>query len=225
MNTETKQPKTDKSGICEFAEAAPNNSIKTLEVISYRLVRSMSKNKDTQNSEKKTSVSSPKPAFLHDPRREMILLTKEKPKDVRVPFFITVMGENGNLLLNVYQKHDGKREVKLFFNRGKYDDGLQIVRSCLRNMLSFDFKQIIALNVFRGFYLAVQTSHNNESTQGYQTDTKYKNNIGLLEYVSMDNLYEFAKDCNAVINPKLEQYFREVRDYIQICKDINQACQ
>jgi hypothetical protein len=225
MNTETNQPKTGTSDICEFVEAAPEKTIETLEVISHRVTRYISKKKETKNSEEKTPFSSFKPEFHCDPRRDMVLRTKENPKEVRVPFFITVMGANGKLLLNVYQNRSGKREVQLFFNKGKYDDGLQIVRSCLRNMLSFDFKQIIALNVFRGFYLAVQTSHNNESTQGYQTDVKYKNNIGLLEYVAMDNLHEFAKDCNAVINPKLEQYFGEVRDYIQTCKDIVQACQ
>ena len=185
----------------------------------------MGKKKTSWRSDEKTPVSSPKPTFHHDPRRDLVLRIKEKPKEAGVPFFITVMGENGKLLLNVYPNRSGKREVQLFFNKGKYNDGLQIVRSCLRNMLSFDFKQIVAVNVFRGFYLAVQTSHNNESTQGYHTDSKYKNNIGLLEYVDMDNLQEFADDCNAVINPKLKQYCDEVRAYIQTCKDIVQACQ
>lgn len=175
-------------------------------------------------AEEENTVSLIKPVYLYDPTRDLALRAKENFKSIEVPFFITVMGKNGKLLLNVCIDQRDKKDVKLFFNTGKYDDGLQIVRSCLRNMLSFDFKNIVALNAYRGFYLAVQTSHDNSSIRGYNTDPKYKNRIGLLDYVDIDDIQEFAYNCNSHITPKLSQYCEEVRNYIRTCKEIAQAC-
>lgn len=154
-------------------------------------------------------------------RREKILRKcEEKFKSSRVPFFITVLGKDGKILLNVYPNRNGRREVQLFFNKGRYDDGLQIVRSCLRNMLSFDFKKIVTINSYHGFFLAVQMNHTNESTQGYRTDKKYKNGIGLLEFVDLDEIEEFAEECSALINPKVILYLEELRKYVCICKEV-----
>jgi hypothetical protein len=219
--------KTSQIGTFEASKSfsdtvTPKKSIKQLDFISCSKPRTSSKKSTVLPSKKELAHSAS--TFQLDPNRDLVLQTKEKNAETYVPFFITVMGENGKLLLNVYANQKGKREVQLFYNKGNYNDGLQIVRSCLRNMLSFDFKNIVALNVFRGFYLAVQTCHNKESIRGYYTNPKYKNNIGLLEYVDMNDIHAFAKDCNAIVNPKLEQYCEELLDYIQTCKNIAKVC-
>lgn len=200
----------------------PKKSIKCLAILPSNLTQSKNVKKTTLPN--KVPDSSDKSQFQNDPRRDLVLRTKEKPTEADVPFFVTVLGAKGKLLVNVYPNRNGKREVQLFFNKGKYDDGMQIVRSCLRNMISFNFDKIVAVNIFRGFYLAVQTDHTNESTHGYSTNQKYKNNIGLLEYVDIDYLQEFADDCNATISPKLVQYCDEFRSYIHICTEIANTC-
>jgi hypothetical protein len=227
MSVNPKNDNTNNSYISSEVEGeTPPNSIKfikQLEVKSGRVTRSMSIKQNVDIVELEENFSS-QFKFQNDPKRDFALRNRENTKEPDVPFFVTVMGENGKLLFNVCTNRNGDREVQLFFNKGKYNDGLQIVRSCLRNMLSFNFIQIVAINVFRGFYLAVQTNHNNESTQGYNTDSKYKNNIGLLEYIDPQNLQEFADDCKAKINPKLKQYCEEILIYIKMCKDIAKAC-
>lgn len=144
----------------------------------------------------------------------------KKSKDPHVPFFITVMGKDGKLLLNVVPDKKRRKEVQIFYNKGRSDDGLQVVRSCLRNMLSIDFEKIIAVNVYKGYYLAIQTNHTNHNTRWYHTDPRYKSNIGILEYVSLDDINEFANECNATIGPKIVNYFDEVSNYIHICQEI-----
>jgi len=224
MSLELNTPKTGTSG------DSPSRGVKQL-AASSRITRSMSKERVSwrRGESKRSEVAvSPIKKFHVDRRenrREKILMKCEEQAKVKnVPFFITVMGKGGKLLLNVYPNKSGQREVQLFFNKGKYNDGLQIVRSCLRNMLSFDFDKIVVVNVYRGFYMAIQTNHTNESTQGYHTDKKYKNNIGLLEYVDLDDIEEFADECSAIINPKVMSYLDEVRKYIQICKEVTSAC-
>lgn len=211
----------------QVVHESPEISLNKKEVACFAMASckfTKSKNVKKNTSLAEDTDNSYKSRFQNDPRRDLVLRTKEKPIEADVPFFVTVLGAKGKLLVNVYPNRNGKREVQLFFNKGKYDDGMQIVRSCLRNMISFNFDKIVAVNVFRGFYLAVQTDHTNESTHGYSTNPKYKNNIGLLEYVDIEYLQEFADDCNATISPKLIQYCDEFRSYIQTCREMVNSC-
>lgn len=153
-------------------------------------------------------------------RRKAILDKMDNVHEKHVPVFTTVMGKGGKILLNVYPNNQGQREVQIFFNKGRRGDGRQLSRSCLRNMLSIDFQKVIAVNAYHGFFLAIQTSHSDESVHGYHTDKKYKSNIGLLEYVALDDIEDFADECSAIISPKVREYLDEVRNYIDICKEV-----
>lgn len=177
---------------------------------------SMARKKPIPSQRKDIPVSS----SMTPAERRKIILEKMDAKEKHVPFFTTVMGKGGKILLNVYPNRSGRREVQIFFNKGRYDDGLQIVRSCLRNMLSVEFQKIVAVNVYRGFFIAIQTNHTDDSINGYHTDKKYKSNIGLLEFVDLDYVEKFAEDCDAVISPKVLSYLDEVRKYVNICKDV-----
>jgi hypothetical protein len=208
MNSSTTNQDTGTSGsktrgIRRLLLASP---IKTPSMAKKSEINSWRRESKDDESPKPSPVGSRKPRNL---------------RDAHVPFFVTVMGKGCKILMNVYPNRAGDAEVQLFFNKGRYDDGLQIVRSCLKNMLSVDFDKIIAVNVYRGYYMAVQTDHTQNTVSGYRNNPRYRSNIGHLKYVDIDDIYKFAADNKAVINPKVLYYIEEVKKYIQICKEIS----
>jgi hypothetical protein len=143
------------------------------------------------------------------------------------PYFITVMGRDGKLLLSLGQspREDCRRslELQIFHNKGKVDDGIQVTRSCLRNMLSCEFDKVVCINAYRGYFLAVQTDHDARNIMWYRTNPRYKSSIGVLEYVSLADIGEYASKHDALVGPKLASYLDEVENYFNICREVTKA--
>jgi hypothetical protein len=143
------------------------------------------------------------------------------------PYFITVMGRDGKLLLSLCQAPGDERrrglELHIFHNKGKVDDGIQVTRSCLRNMLSCEFDKVVCINAYRGYFLAVQTDHDARNIMWYRTNPRYKSSIGALEYVALEDIGEYASKHKALVGPKLASYLDEVENYFNICKEVAKA--
>ena len=137
------------------------------------------------------------------------------------PFYITVMGENGKILVNVVKStNSGRTEVQVFFNKGNYKDGHERVKQCLLNMLSNKFENIVAIDATKGHYLAIQPTHNQDCIHWYRTNHKYKSNIGTLDFVDIDRIHEFADLHEAFANPVIQEYFESVKIFIETCKTV-----
>ena len=135
-------------------------------------------------------------------------------------FFSTIMGRGGKVLLNIVVNKYGDRDVQLFHNRGVINDGLQISRSCLKNMVSYNFDNVVCINSYYGFYLAIDTTHSNENIPNYETNKKYISKIGLLEYVDICEIYEFAGTHDAFVSKKIQCYISELKKYVANCKKV-----
>ena len=140
------------------------------------------------------------------------------------PYFITVMGRGGKLLLSLCQVPGEERrrglELQIFHNRGKVDDGIQVTRSCLRNMLSCEFDKVVCVNAYRGYFLAIQADHDAHNIMGYRTNPKYKSCIGALEFVALEDIVAHAAKNKALVGPKLASYLDEVENYFNICREV-----
>jgi hypothetical protein len=90
-------------------------------------------------------------------------------------------------------------------------------------MLSREFDRIVALNVYNGFFLAVQTEHDNIDVHTYQAHVRYSSNIGHLEYVHIENIREYADMHNASVNAKVLQYVEVLKKYIDVSREITGA--
>lgn len=177
--------------------------------------------------EHRTRIKTPAGAWRESlraaPQEARLSAKPEKCEKAMSPFLVTVMGAGGKLLLNVVENGRNQREIKIFCNTGRVDDGLQITRSCLRNMLSVEFNEMVCVNAFKGYYLAVQTTHTDQNTRWYATVHRYKSNIGNLSYVAVQDIGQFASDHGARIGAKIIDYLDEVEKYIKVCCDIARA--
>lgn len=163
----------------------------------------------------KSADQDPKSAAEDAPERA------ERAERVMVPYLITVMGKSGKLLLNIAPETKRKRELQLFFNRGRVDDGIQSTRSALRNMLSIEFNNIVCINAFKGYYLAVQPDHTDQDIPWYNTAPRYKSNIGSLQYVALEQIAMFANENQVVMGPRFVSYIDEVEQYFKLCSIVS----